>query len=303
MAYLGISMLWLAFALGRALGEYNEVRVLYNIWHILYRTQFCCAQKNMLYDDLMELKPVLHHWLFGHVLWISPTKGQLYEVWMLSLLLASSSRSTVSQVTGNLRRHDAKESVRRQKANAVKFRCYICHWFDQAVEHSVKLSVIDDMQFSFMLGCSNTRHLDVPCWGLFASSALRSGCAAHTKHVWQCQRRSACWLQPEWRVQCESSPVYHSPGSPSKSFSHMQKPVCRWPGHHHWIAEGTAREADCREDQHGRNGASGKHGQTKVLISGPGLDELQKSGKGPCGGRQHKLHFLWWMFQLDPPEI
>ena len=168
MAYLGFSMLWLAFALGRALGEYNEVRVLYNIWHILYRTQFCCAQKNMLYDDLMELKPVLHHWLFGHVLWIFPTKGQLYEVWMLSLLLAWSNRSTVSQVTYNLRRHDAKEPGRRQKANAVKFRCYICHWFDQAVEHSVKLSVTWDAMMWNSLFVAKSMLIQAPLWSWLA---------------------------------------------------------------------------------------------------------------------------------------
>ena len=43
------------------------------------------------------------------------------------------------------------------------------------------------------------------------------------------------------------------------------------------------READPPEDQHGRKGTSGQHGQNKVLISGPGLDMLQESGKDPCG--------------------
>ena len=44
-----------------------------------------------------------------------------------------------------------------------------------------------------------------------------------------------------------------------------------------WIA----REANPLEDSHGRKGTSVFHGQTNILISGPGLDVLQKSGRDP----------------------
>ena len=105
----------------------------------------------------------------------------------------------------------------------------------------------------------------------------------------------ACWLQPEWRVQCESgcSPrflpelptVHHGSGSPFPKVpyrKHLGNPVCRWPGNHHWITGGTARETHPLEDQHWRKGTSDQHEQNKVLISGPGLHVLQKPSKDPC---------------------
>ena len=80
---------------------------------------------------------------------------------------------------------------------------------------------------------------------------------AHTEHVWKFQKQNACWLQPEWRAQCESGcsprflpeppPVHHGSGSPLPRVSYrmsLGKPVCRWSGHHHWITGGTEREAD-----------------------------------------------------------
>ena len=99
---------------------------------------------------------------------------------------------------------------------------------------------------------------------------------AHTKHVCKRQKQSACWLQPEWRVQCESghSPrlllepltVHHGSGSLLPGVPYrmsLGKPICRWPGHHHWIAGGITTEADPLEDQHGRKGTSGQHGQNQ----------------------------------------
>ena len=161
---------------------------------------------------------------------------------------------------------------------------------------------IDDMQFSSMPGCSTTDTWT--CHVVDSSQTRHWGVAVQLIQSMYDNARSrmrvGCNLSEESSVKVH---LFITVLEALPRVSHMRKPVCRWPGHHHWIAEGTAREAACREDQHGRNGASGKHGQTKVLISGPGLDELQKSGKGPCGGRQHKLHFLWWMFQLDPQEI
>ena len=43
--------------------------------------------------------------------------------------------------------------------------------------------------------------------------------AAHTEHVWKCQKQSVCWLQSEWRIQCESvcSPAWEV----------RQRPMCR----------------------------------------------------------------------------
>ena len=98
--------------------------------------------------------------------------------------------------------------------------------------------------------------------------------AAHTEHVRKKQKQSVCWLQPEWRVQCESGhslrlffeplTIHHGSGSPLPWVSYRMSlgtPVCRWPGYHHWIAGGITTEADSLEDQHGRTRTSGQHGQ------------------------------------------
>ena len=83
--------------------------------------------------------------------------------------------------------------------------------------------------------------------------------ATHTELVWKCQKQSVFWLQPEWSVKCESgcSPrllpeppplLFHlRSGSPHQGVSYrmsLGKPVWRWPG--------------------------------------PGLHELQRSGKDIC---------------------
>ena len=96
--------------------------------------------------------------------------------------------------------------------------------------------------------------------------------------IYENARSSVCWLQPEWRVQCESgrSPklllepvtVHHGSGSPVPGYSYrmpLGKPVCRWPGHHHWIAVWITIEIDPLLDQQGRKGNSGQHGQNQRL--------------------------------------
>ena len=120
--------------------------------------------------------------------------------------------------------------------------------------------------------------------------------AAHTEHVWKRQQQSACWLQPGWRVQCESgrSPrlllepftVHDGSGSPIPGVSYrmsLGKPVRKWPVDDHWIVGGITTEADPLDDQMEGKGLRFNMDETKVLISGPGLDVLQKSGKDPCG--------------------
>ena len=99
---------------------------------------------------------------------------------------------------------------------------------------------------------------------------------------------TSCWLQPEFRVQCENGcssrllpdapTVHHGSGSLSPRVTYMismRKPVCRCPVHHHWIAGGTAIEANTEGRELRVN-----MGKTMVMVSGPGLDVLQK----------------WWLF-------
>ena len=59
--------------------------------------------------------------------------------------------------------------------------------------------------------------------------------------------------------------------------------VCRWLGHLHWIAGGTARDADPLEANMEAGGLWANMGKTKVLISGLGCDVLQKFCKDTCG--------------------
>ena len=50
-------------------------------------------------------------------------------------------------------------------------------------------------------------------------------------------------------------------------------------------------------------------GKTKIMVSGPNLDLLKKSGKDPCGVCQtgarcrKKCYLLWWLLVLDPQEM
>ena len=53
------------------------------------------------------------------------------------------------------------------------------------------------------------------------------------------------------RLLPEPPTVHHGSGSPLPRVSYwtsVGKFVCRWPGHHHWFAEGIAREADHLKD-------------------------------------------------------
>ena len=108
----------------------------------------------------------------------------------------------------------------------------------------------------------------------------------------------------------ESLTVHHGSGSPLPGVSHrlsLEKPACRWPGHHHWIAGWITTEADPLEDQHGRKGTSGQHEQNQ----GPDIwaearrasDFRQRPLLRVSQGRRHKFHFLWWLFPLDPHEM
>ena len=85
------------------------------------------------------------------------------------------------------------------------------------------------------------------------------------------------------------------------------KPVCKWPGHHHSISGGIAREADPLEDQHGTNGTSGQYGQNQDSDIWPGARCASEvwwiTPWCVSQGRRHKLHFIWWLFQLDPQEM
>ena len=140
--------------------------------------------------------------------------------------------------------------------------------------------------------CSQTCHL-------VGSSQARHwwvAGAAHTGPVWKCQMQSACWLQPEWRVQCESghSPrlllepltVHHGSGSPFPGVSYrmsLGKPVCRWLGHHHWITGEITTETDPLVDHHGRKGTSGQHGQNQGPDTWAGAQCASEVWQDPCG--------------------
>ena len=126
---------------------------------------------------------------------------------------------------------------------------------------------------------------------LVVSSQARHWWVAGAIYVWKCQKQSACWLQPEWRVQCESGrlprlllTVAHDPRSHFTWVSYMMslwKPVRRWPGHHYWTAGGIKQKLTLWKTNMEWKGLPVNMGKTKVLISGPGLDVLQKSRKDP----------------------
>ena len=163
--------------------------------------------------------------------------------------------------------------------------------------------------------CSQTCHL-------VGSSQARHwwvAGVAHTGPVWKCQMQSACWLQPEWRVQCESghSPrlllepltVHHVLEALSLEF----RTGCPW---ENLYADGLVIITELLEKLQQKlilwkTTMEGKRlqvnmGRTKVLIPGPGLNVLQKSGKTPvaCVSRASaQFCFLWWLFQLDPQEM
>ena len=63
----------------------------------------------------------------------------------------------------------------------------------------------------------------------------------------------------------------------------LGKPICRWPGHHHWTAGGIKQNLILWKTNMEGKGLQVNIGKTKVLISGPVLDVFQKSGRDPCG--------------------
>ena len=63
----------------------------------------------------------------------------------------------------------------------------------------------------------------------------------------------------------------------------LGKPVCQWPGHHHWIAGGIITEAGPLEDQHGRKGTSGQPGQNQGPDIWAGVGCASEVCKDPKG--------------------
>ena len=142
--------------------------------------------------------------------------------------------------------------------------------------------------------------------------------AAHTEHVWKHQKQGACWLQPEWRVQYESgcSPrlllepltVHHGSGSPLPEFC----TGCDWENLH---ADDLVIITEVLKESQQlilwKTNIAGKGlrvnmGKSKVLISGPWLNVLQKSGKDPCcmclkGVSTNSI--FCGVVQLDPQEM
>ena len=92
-----------------------------------------------------------------------------------------------------------------------------------AVNKTMYMAFVDPQKGIW--SCTQTCHL------VSSSQAQRWGVAgaAHTEHVWKCQKQSMCWLQPEWWVQCESGctlrflleplTVHHGSGSPFQRIS------------------------------------------------------------------------------------
>ena len=110
----------------------------------------------------------------------------------------------------------------------------------------------------------------------------------------RCRVRVGCNLSEETSMKMgvhqgsflpEPPTVHRGSGSPLPRVSYrmsLGKPVCRWPGHRHWIAGETTGEADPLEDQHGTKGTFGQQGQNQGS-DGPRLGVLQRSDKDPCG--------------------
>ena len=129
--------------------------------------------------------------------------------------------------------------------------------------------------------------------------------AAHTEHVWKNRSRvcAGCNLSEEFRVKkgvhqgsCLSPLLLITILEALSHRMSLGKPVCRWPGHHHWIAEGITTEADPLENQHGRKMTSGQHGQNQ----GPDIwararhasEVWQRPLRRVSQGRMQKIHFF-----------
>ena len=167
------------------------------------------------------------------------------------------------------------------------------------------------------------RHLIVYpqlCHLVASSQARHWGVAGvtHKEPVGKWQKQSACLLQPEWRVKWvftkalawalyykvwfwKPSPNSFLQGVPGKTFMQMTRSssLNRWGN---YTQHGLSGRSTWQE------GTFGQHGQ----IRGPDIwagarcaSEVQQ--RPLCHhvsqGRPHKLHFLWWLFQLGPQEM
>ena len=112
-----------------------------------------------------------------------------------------------------------------------------------AINKTLYMAFVDLEKFR---SCTQTCHL------VGSLQALHWGVVgmANREHVWKYQKQNACWMQPEWKVQCENmcsprllpepSTVHHSSGNPFAKVSYripLGKPVRRLPGHHHWLTD------------------------------------------------------------------
>ena len=152
----------------------------------------------------------------------------------------------------------------------------------------------------------------------FVDPGVSSG-AAHTEHAWNCKKQSPCWLQPEWRVQCESGcsprilPETLLLVVVLEALSQDFPTECPWENLYAddlvIISESLEESQEkliLKKTNMGWKGLWVNMDKTKVLISGPGIDVLQKSEKTlycMSQGRRHKLRFLCWLFQLGPQEM
>ena len=116
-----------------------------------------------------------------------------------------------------------------------------------------------------------------------------------------------------WINQCRICTMYpvmfyldhFSTGSPLPGVSYrvsLGKLVCRWPGHHHWIAEGITTKADPLEDQYRRKGTSAQHGQNQGPDIWAGAGCASELWQRPLW-RVHTFHFMWCLLQLEPQEM
>ena len=120
--------------------------------------------------------------------------------------------------------------------------------------------------------------------------------SVHTEHGWKRQKQSACWLQPEWRVQCqcgrsprlvlEPPTILHGSGSPLPRVSYRTSLVNLYANDLIVITESPEELKQTlilwKTNMEGK-GLRVNMGKTKIPISGLVLDVLRKSGKQPCG--------------------
>ena len=124
----------------------------------------------------------------------------------------------------------------------------------------------------------------------------------------------ATWVKSSLWKLCSprllpGSPIDRGSGSPFPRVLYrmsLGKPECRWLGHHHSIAGGTARDVEPLEDQYRRKGTSDQHRQNQGpdIWAGPQCfsNVWQRERWCVSQGRGHKLRFLWGLFQLHPQK-